>query len=115
MVRLSRRVTFPYSTRTGTCRLRHVYCRSLFLYLLLTHLHEGQGWEHSTCIRMRIHGLWAHGTGCIIDVGITDVDATSNRSKDPQKFLTTRALHIWLLGTYQMYLICGLADCPLSR
>ena len=34
-----------------------------------------------------IRGLWASGTDCIIDVRITDVDAKSNRSKDPMKVL----------------------------
>jgi hypothetical protein len=40
-----------------------------------------------------IHGLWALwacGTNCIINVRITDVDATSNRSKDPHKVLYTQ-------------------------
>jgi hypothetical protein len=36
-----------------------------------------------------IRGLWTHGTYCIIDVRITDVDAKSNRSKDPFKVLAT--------------------------
>jgi hypothetical protein len=36
-----------------------------------------------------ICGLWAHRTNCIIDVRITDVDAASNQSKDPQKVLAT--------------------------
>jgi hypothetical protein len=34
-----------------------------------------------------IRGLWARGTDCIIDVRITDVDAKSQRSKDPHKVL----------------------------
>ena len=34
-----------------------------------------------------IRGLWARGTDCIIDVRVTDVDAKSNRSKDPLKVL----------------------------
>jgi hypothetical protein len=34
-----------------------------------------------------IRGLWSHGTDCIIDVRITDVDAKSNRSKDSDKVL----------------------------
>jgi hypothetical protein len=34
-----------------------------------------------------IRGLWARGTDCIIDVRITDVDAKSNLSKDPDKVL----------------------------
>jgi hypothetical protein len=33
--------------------------------------------------------LWARGTDCIIDVRITDVNAASNQSMDPQKVLTT--------------------------
>jgi hypothetical protein len=37
-----------------------------------------------------ICGLWARRTKCIIDVRITDVDAASNQSKDPQKVLTTQ-------------------------
>ena len=36
-----------------------------------------------------IRSLWARGTDCIIDVRITDVDAKSNRSKDPDKVLAT--------------------------
>jgi hypothetical protein len=36
-----------------------------------------------------IRGLWTRGTDCIIDVHITDVDAKSNRSKDPIKVLAT--------------------------
>ena len=32
-----------------------------------------------------IRGLWARGTNCILDVRDTDVDAKSNRSKDPCK------------------------------
>jgi hypothetical protein len=32
-----------------------------------------------------VRGLWARGTDCIIDVRITDVDAKSQRSKDPLK------------------------------
>jgi hypothetical protein len=34
-----------------------------------------------------VRGLWARGTDCIIDVRITDVDAKSQRSKDPLKVL----------------------------
>jgi hypothetical protein len=34
-----------------------------------------------------IHGLWARGTDCIIDVRITDVDAKSNLSKHSEKVL----------------------------
>jgi hypothetical protein len=34
-----------------------------------------------------IRDLWARSTDCIIDVRITDVDAKSNRSKDPAKVL----------------------------
>ncbi len=34
-----------------------------------------------------VRGLWARGTDCIIDVRITDVDAKSQRSKDPHKVL----------------------------
>jgi hypothetical protein len=34
-----------------------------------------------------IRGLWERGTDCIIDVRVTDVDAKSNRSKDPHKVL----------------------------
>jgi hypothetical protein len=34
-----------------------------------------------------VRGLWACGTDCIIDVRITDVDAKSQRSKDPLKVL----------------------------
>ena len=36
-----------------------------------------------------IRGLlvWARGTDCIIDVRVTDVDAKSNRSKDPHTVL----------------------------
>jgi hypothetical protein len=36
-----------------------------------------------------IRGLWTHGTDCIIDVCITDINAKSNRSKDPIKVLAT--------------------------
>ena len=34
-----------------------------------------------------IRGLWAHGTDCIINVRVTDVDAKSTRSKDPYEVL----------------------------
>jgi hypothetical protein len=34
-----------------------------------------------------IHGFWAQGTDCIIDVRITDTDAKSDSSKDPYKVL----------------------------
>ncbi len=34
-----------------------------------------------------IRGLWARGTDCIINVRITDLDAKSNRSRDPMKVL----------------------------
>jgi hypothetical protein len=34
-----------------------------------------------------IRGLWSRGTDCTIDVRITDVDAKSNQSKDPDKVL----------------------------
>jgi hypothetical protein len=34
-----------------------------------------------------IRGLWTHGTDCIINVCVTDVDAKSNRSKDLFKVL----------------------------
>jgi hypothetical protein len=34
-----------------------------------------------------VRGLWACRTDCIIDVCITDVDAKSQRSKDPRKVL----------------------------
>jgi hypothetical protein len=34
-----------------------------------------------------VRGLWARRTDCIIDVRITDVDAKSQRSKDPLKVL----------------------------
>jgi hypothetical protein len=34
-----------------------------------------------------IRGLWAHGTNCIIDVRMTDLDCKSNHSKDPKKVL----------------------------
>jgi hypothetical protein len=36
-----------------------------------------------------IHSLWANKTDCIIDVHITDIDAKSNRTKDPMKVLET--------------------------
>jgi hypothetical protein len=34
-----------------------------------------------------IRGLWSHGTDCIINVCIMDVDAKSNCSKAPNKVL----------------------------
>ena len=34
-----------------------------------------------------IRGLWACDTDCILDVWVTDVNAKSNRSKDPHKVL----------------------------
>jgi hypothetical protein len=34
-----------------------------------------------------IHGLWAQGIDCIIDIHITDVDAKSNCSKRPDRVL----------------------------
>ena len=34
-----------------------------------------------------IRGLWARGTDCIIDVRVTDLDETSNISRDPDKVL----------------------------
>ena len=34
-----------------------------------------------------IRGLWDRGTYCIIDVRVTDLDAKSNRSRDPAKVL----------------------------
>jgi hypothetical protein len=37
-----------------------------------------------------IRGLWTRGTDCIINVRITDVNAKSNRSKDPYKVLATQ-------------------------
>jgi hypothetical protein len=39
-----------------------------------------------------IRGLWAHGTDCILDVRIPDVDAKSNLSKNSDKVLT---IHKW--------------------
>ena len=36
---------------------------------------------------LMIRGLWARSTDCIVDVRVTDVDAKSNRSKDPHKVL----------------------------
>ena len=39
------------------------------------------------CGDILIRGLWACGTDCIVEVGVTDVDAMSNRSKDPHKAL----------------------------
>jgi hypothetical protein len=32
-------------------------------------------------------GLWAHGTDCIIDVRVTDLDAASNVTRYPDKVL----------------------------
>jgi hypothetical protein len=48
--------------------------------------HKNQGKDRGDGL---IRGLWAGGTNCIIDVRITDVDAVSNRSKDPHKVLDT--------------------------
>jgi hypothetical protein len=48
--------------------------------------HKNRGGDQGDVL---IRGLWARGTDCIIDVRITDVDAASNRSKDPHKVLNT--------------------------
>jgi hypothetical protein len=34
-----------------------------------------------------VQGLWACGTDCMIGVGITNVDAKSQQSKDPHRVL----------------------------
>jgi hypothetical protein len=47
-------------------------------------LHKNKGELRGDLI---IHGLWARGTDCIIDVRVTDTDAKSKLSKDPAKVL----------------------------
>jgi hypothetical protein len=52
-------------------------------------LRKSQGEEHGDVL---IHGLWAHGTDCTIDIHVTDTDAKSNLSRDPTKVLEA---HEW--------------------
>jgi hypothetical protein len=47
-------------------------------------LHKNKGEDRRDVL---IHGFWARGTDCIIDVRITHTDTKSNRSKDPYKVL----------------------------
>jgi hypothetical protein len=37
-----------------------------------------------------LHGFWARGTDCIVDVRVTDTDAKSYRHRDPAKVLITQ-------------------------
>jgi hypothetical protein len=36
-----------------------------------------------------IRGLWSKGTDCILDVRMTDLDAKSNKFRNPDKVLAT--------------------------
>jgi hypothetical protein len=57
---------------------------------VIHNFHKNQGEDQGDVL---ICGLWAHITDCIIDIRITDVDAKSNLSKDPDKGLMTT--HEW--------------------
>jgi len=46
--------------------------------------HKNRGEDRGDVL---IRGLWDRGTDCIIDVRVTDLDAKSNRSRDPAKVL----------------------------
>ena len=51
---------------------------------------QTQGREDRTRGDVFIHGFWSKGTGCVMDVRITDTSAKSYRKKDPRKVLATQ-------------------------
>jgi hypothetical protein len=51
----------------------------------VTRIYPRKGGEERGDVLIR--GLWAHGTDCIIDVRVTDLDAMSNISRNPDKVL----------------------------
>ncbi len=52
---------------------------------VIRNFHKNGGEERGDLL---IRGLWARGTDCIIYVRVTDIDAKSNLSRDPDKVLS---------------------------